>query len=244
MQPTVQEKTRTKSNPDIALQVADLQYKIGLQSILKGITFRLERGEILALLGPNGAGKTTLLKCIAGILPSLGSREIFGQNPAKNYALRKKIGYLGHETFLYSKLSARENLEFYSSLYQVRIDPDRVLKEYELLPSANQMVETFSRGMKQRLSLARTLLSFPELLLLDEPFTGLDQQASLWLHNKLTEMKQNAAIVIASHELKRTGDFSDQVLILKSGRQIFYGNKSELDTDIDEFYRIKTGNQE
>ena len=98
--------------------------------------------------------------------------------------------------------------------------------------------------MKQRLSLARTLLSSPELLLLDEPFTGLDQQASLWLHNKLIELKQNAAIVIASHELKRTGDFSDQLLILKGGRQIFYGSKNELDTDIDEFYRIKTGNQE
>jgi ABC-type multidrug transport system ATPase subunit len=241
MQPTLQEKSKTKSNLDTALHVADLQHKSGLQSLLKGITFELKKGQILGLLGPNGAGKTTLLKCLVGILPHSGIRQIFGENPSKNPRIRSMVGYLGHETFLYSKLSAKENLEFYSSLYHVNINPDRVLEEYGLLPFANQMAETFSRGMKQRLSLARTLLPSPQLLLLDEPFTGLDQEASLWLENKLAEMKQNAAVIIASHDLRKTCENSDQILILRSGRQVFYGNTKELEQDIDALYRITTG---
>jgi heme exporter protein A len=192
------------------------------------------------LLGPNGAGKTTLLKCIGGAIPHLGSKEIFGGNPVKNYAIRRRIGYLGHETFLYSKLSARENLEFYSALYQVETNPDAILDEYQISHAGDQMVETFSRGMKQRLALARALLSSPELLLLDEPFTGLDQQATIWLENRIRELKKTAAVVMATHELKRAAEISDHFLILKAGRQAFYGSREEIDTNIEDFYRIKT----
>jgi heme exporter protein A len=239
MQSTLQEKSTQKSDPDIALSVADLQYKIGLHPILKGIALELQKGEVLALLGPNGAGKSTLLKCLAGILPHLGIRQIFGKNPNKDYILRRRISYLGHETFLYSKLTARENLEFYASLYQVSANPESILAEFQLLYAGNQMVETFSRGMKQRLALARTLLSSPELLLLDEPFTGLDQQASFWLEKKIIELRQSAAIIIATHEMTRTAGIPDRFLILKGGRQIFWGSKDEFDTNIDDFYRAK-----
>lgn len=240
MQPILQETSTRKSDPDIPLRVTDLQYKIGLHSILKGITFELKKGDVLSLLGPNGAGKTTLLKCIGGAIPHLGSKEIFGGNPVKNYAIRRRIGYLGHETFLYSKLSARENLEFYSALYQVETNPDAILDEYQISHAADQMVETFSRGMKQRLALARALLCSPELLLLDEPFTGLDQQATIWLENRIRELKKTAAVVMATHELKRAAEISDHFLILKAGRQAFYGSREEIDTNIEDFYRIRT----
>jgi heme exporter protein A len=240
MQPILQETSTRKSDPDIPLRVTDLQYKIGLHSILKGITFELKKGDVLSLLGPNGAGKTTLLKCIGGAIPHLGSKEIFGGNPVKNYAIRRRIGYLGHETFLYSKLSARENLEFYSALYQVETSPDAILDEYQISHAADQMVETFSRGMKQRLALARALLCSPELLLLDEPFTGLDQQATIWLENRIRELKKTAAVVMATHELKRAAEISDHFLILKAGRQAFYGSREEIDTNIEDFYRIRT----
>lgn len=240
MQSVLQETKPAKSGPDIALRVTDLQFKIGLHSILKGISFELRKGEVLALMGPNGAGKSTLLKCLAGILPHSGVREIFGRNPVKDYGLRSKIGYLGHETFLYSKLSALENLEFYASLYHADVHPVSVLEEYQLSHVANQMVETLSRGMKQRLALARTFLSSPELLLLDEPFTGLDQKSSLWLESKIMQSRKNTAVIMATHELKRAGEVSDHFLIVKGGRQIFFGSKTELDTDIENFYRIKT----
>ena len=233
-------QNHTAPAPDMALRVENLQYKIGLISILKGIQFELRPGEILALLGPNGAGKSTLLKCLAGLLPHAGRSEVFGSNLKRNYALKQKIGYLGHESFLYSKLSALENLRFYSGLYGTSTDLDALLQEYLLSDSAEQLVETFSRGMKQRLALARAMLARPELVLLDEPFTGLDQQSSSLLEKKIRELKGKVTFVIATHELQRAYELSDQLLILKNGRQAFYASKTQIDTEISELYRSKT----
>ena len=234
------EDLATKSVPEIALSVQDLQYRIGLHSILKNVAFEVNEGEVLALLGPNGAGKSTLLKCLAGLLPCKGKKLIFGELPEKNYSLRRKIGYLGHETFLYMKLSARENLLFYSSLYGIRPDVDGILKEYLLADFSEQYVETFSRGMKQRLALARALLSQPELLLLDEPFTGLDQQSCDFLLTKIHDLKGDVAFVVTTHELERAYEIADRFLILKNGRQVFYGRKEEIDLEIHQFYESKT----
>ena len=229
-----------KSDPELALQVKNLQYKIGFTSILKDVSFELRAGEIMALLGPNGAGKSTLLKCLAGLLPHYGEKLIFGQQPKKNYELRRKIGYLGHETFLYQKLTATENLQFYSNLYGVPCDTDATLKEYNLFEARNQFVETFSRGMKQRLALARTLISNPKLLLLDEPFTGLDQQACRMLEDRILELKGKVAVVAATHELDRAQILSDRFCILKNGRLLFLGALQEMNAQLPDFYRVKT----
>ena len=229
-----------KSIPEVALRVENLQFKTGLISILKNIQFEVRKGEALALLGPNGSGKSTLLKCLAGLLPHTGKVEVFGNGSRKDPMRKRKLGYLGHETFLYSKLSAKENLAFYSELYGIDKDLDIVLEEYRLPAFSEQLVETFSRGMKQRLALARTLLSSPELLLLDEPFTGLDQQGSRWLEEKILEQKGTITILMATHELERAGQIADKMIILKSGRQMFFGSPAEMDSEIHEFYRLRT----
>ena len=228
--------------PDPALAVHDLTFKTGYTTILRKIQFELPQGETLLLIGPNGAGKSTLLKCLAGILPHAGEKKIFGRKPKKDYELRKRMGYLGHETFLYMKFSARENLHFYSNLYGVQPDIDKVLAGYDLLNFSEQMVETYSRGMKQKLALARCLLHQPDLVLLDEPFTGLDQQASEILRRTVREMKGRQTIVLTMHELEQGFELCDRVLLLKGGRQAFYGRKEEISGSIRDFYDEKTTN--
>lgn len=232
-----------KSVPEIALRLESLNFKIGLTFLLKGINFELEQGSVLALLGPNGAGKSTLLKCIAGLQPHQGVRRILGRNPYKDYELKSRIAYLAHETFLYPKLSALENLNFYANIYRIKIDPLSVLREYGIESAANQYVETFSRGMKQRLALARTLLTRPDILLLDEPFTGLDDQAQTFLMEKIDELTSRVTIVLITHELERAYQLCDHLLILKNGRQAFFGRKEDVRGDIHHFYRSITGLQ-
>jgi heme exporter protein A len=226
--------------PDPALHVENLSFKTGFTFLLRNIQFQLLPGEVLLLIGPNGAGKSTLLKCLAGLLPHEGKKSIFGNSLKKNYELRKKIGYLGHESFLYSKFSARENLYFYANLYGTSIDIDTVLQDYGLFEAGEQLIESFSRGMKQKLSLARTLLHGPELIFLDEPFTGLDQTASRMLRDKILQLRNNSAIVLTTHELQQGFELCDKLLILKSGRQVFFGPKTEITSDIREFYNTMT----
>lgn len=242
MQPALRtENARPNAlDPEPALRIQDLQYKIGLATILRKLQFHLLPGEVLALLGPNGAGKSTLLKCLAGLLPYTGTREVFGIANRKDERIRRRLGYLGHETFLYSKLSARENLLFYSRLHGITIDTEAILKEYHLTFAGEQLVETFSRGMKQRLALARALLNSPQLLLMDEPFTGLDQEAGELLDSRIRALKGQVAIIMATHELERAESISDRFLILKNGKQVFFGASIEVKQSLPDFYRRVT----
>lgn len=233
---TQQQKTG-RSGPDVILAVRNLSCKIGAGLILKNIQFDLAPGQNLAVLGPNGAGKSSLLKCIAGLLHCSGQAEILGGNLRSNPELKKQVGYLAHETFLYQKLTARENLRFFAELYGQSLDVSSTLNEYSLWDVADQMVETFSRGMKQRLALARTLLNDPKLLLLDEPFTGLDQEATKLLLDKLQDFKRRGAtIVFTTHELERAEQMSDYSLILKNGRQTFFGPNEGRQSTLRELY--------
>jgi ABC-type multidrug transport system ATPase subunit len=222
--------------PDPALSVENLNFKTGYISILRNIHFQLFHGEILLVIGPNGAGKSTLLKCLAGLLPHQGRTEVFGHSLKKNYEMRRKVGYLGHESFLYMKFSARENLSFYADLYGVPVNIPATLTDYQLMEFGEQLVETFSRGMKQKLSLARALLHNPELVFLDEPFTGLDQEASMMLGEKILQLRNKATTVLTTHELEQGFELCDKILILKSGRQVFFGHKEEIGEDIRQFY--------
>ena len=229
-------QNHSSNAPDSALVIHDLNFKTGFFTILRKIDFVLSSGETMLLIGPNGAGKSTLLKCIAGILPHRGEKKIFGADPKKNYEMRKRIGYLGHETFLYLKFTARENLQFYSNLYGVPVDIDSILTEYQLSNFSEQMVETYSRGMKQKLALARCLLHRPDLVLFDEPFTGLDQQAAETLRNQIQQMKGKRTMVIAMHELEQGFDLCDKILLLRGGAQAFFGSKEEIKENIRDFY--------
>jgi heme exporter protein A len=222
------------------LSVRDLTFKAGFNPVLRNISFDLDAGDVLLVIGPNGAGKSTLLKCLAGLLPYQGSSRIFGLSLKKNYELRKKVGYLGHESFLYMKFSARENLLFYSNLFGAKVDLDDLLADYQLSDSSEQLVDTFSRGMKQKLALARTLLHKPELIFLDEPFTGLDQAAAAMLREKVRTLRAQATMILTTHDLEHGFELCDKVMVLKSGRQVFFGPKDEITCDIRQFYYSRT----
>ncbi|HSE39839.1 MAG TPA: heme ABC exporter ATP-binding protein CcmA [Acidobacteriota bacterium] len=232
-------QTQQNFAPDLALQIEFQRFKIGLTTILRDIHFELKRGEVLAILGPNGAGKSTILKLIAGLFKVEGKCIILGSEK-RTEATRRQIGYLGHETFLYDKLTARENLEFFAELYGSRVSIDSLLSSFQLEDVKNQLVQAFSRGMKQRLALTRAMLASPELLLLDEPFTGLDINASVLLEAIVTEQRNKTAIVLTTHELPRAYEIADRFLILKNGKQIFSGDRSEISSGIEEFYRKLT----
>lgn len=223
-------------DPESVLSVRDLHCKIGKLTILKNIRFELKRGEILALLGPNGAGKSTLLKCLSGLLHCNGIVNFAGAPFRRRPDFKRQIGYLAHETFLYQKLSGRENIRFYSQLYGIDTDPDAILADFDLEAAAGQLVETYSRGMKQRLALARATLHHPNLLLLDEPFTGLDPAASELLYSKLLSLR-SGAIIFSTHELERAYKIAGSVLILKNGRQAYYGSVSNISGNLHELYR-------
>ena len=190
------------------------------------------QGEFVTVLGPNGAGKTTLLKTLALVIkPSQGKVYLDGKD-AKDaeITLRQKMGMISHNTFLYDSLSAYENLTFYGKLYQVPDLPkriDEVLKEVGLQYVLHDPVRTFSRGMQQRLSIARAILHDPAILFFDEPYTGLDQHAIDILNGVLARLaSHNRTIFMVTHNYEQGLELSHRVLILNKGR-IVYETKTD-----------------
>jgi heme exporter protein A len=204
-----------------------LRRTFGGVSVLAGVDLVVEGGECVALLGANGAGKTTLLRVLATLLrPSGGTLTLFGEDATlRSPAMLRKIGYVGHESACYGDLTARENLAFYAELYGVGDAAARVdeLVEWTALgTAARRPVRTFSRGMTQRLALARALLHRPELLLLDEPFSGLDPQATATLEALLIDLRQSGhAIVLSTHDVPRAAALASRVVMLHRGRIAF-----------------------
>jgi heme exporter protein A len=204
--------------------------------VLRNITLTLEKGEILAVIGPNGAGKSTFFKCTVGLLqPTSGEILLDGKLVKKKSGeVKQKIGFLGHESFLYNTLSPLENLKFYGKLYKVK-DLDRkandLLKEVGLYLFRDIPIRSFSRGMMQRLAIARVLLPDPEILMLDEPHTGLDQEAVALL-NKIIKKKQasGTSILIISHDFEQVHTLADRVAVLRKGKII---STMALGSDID-----------
>jgi heme exporter protein A len=192
----------------------------GNKLIFKELSFRVEPGAILLVLGPNGAGKSTLLKLLAGLdAPSSGRIErSIGQ---------EKIGYLGHQTFIYPGLSGIENLAFWTKLYGLACTQEELyaaLARVELKRAALERAGCYSRGMAQRLSLARVFLLAPELLLLDEPATGLDQRSAAILEREILAAKtRGASVVWVSHEAERDRRLADAALVIEAGRQRYFG---------------------
>lgn len=205
-----------------AIRARSVEKRFGLAVALRGIDLELSLGESLALLGPNGAGKTTLLRLVAGLTrPSAGELEVAGARAGKP-AARAQVGLIAHSTFLYRELTARENLIFAARLFGVSSPgarADELLAEAELDHVAHRLAGAFSRGMAQRLSIARGLVHDPAVLLLDEPFTGLDGPAAEKLTERLAALRDGQrSLVIVTHDLRRAAELADTALVLAAGR--------------------------
>jgi heme exporter protein A len=209
-----------------AVQARQVEKCFGPVPALRGISFDLAAGEFLTLFGPNGAGKTTLLRILCGaVRPTRGAVLVSGHPVADSDGpWRRRIGLLSHQTFLYPGLSAAENLEFYARLYSLadrRAVVARALEDVGLAERRNDAVRTFSRGMQQRLALARTLLHDPEVVFLDEPYTGLDPHAAAMLNRTLQRLRdERRTVVLVTHNLSQGLEMADRVAVQVRGRWI------------------------
>lgn len=204
--------------------VTDVGRWFGRRKALAGVTFDCRAGDIVGLLGPNGAGKSTLLAILATLLEPSTGRVAYGSATAKDSgpALRARLGVLGHDLYLYPELSARENLTFFGRLYklqEVARRVDEALEQAGLSSRADEAVQGFSRGMRQRVALERALLHQPRLLLLDEPFTGLDQASASALVARLRGLQSlGTLVVVATHDLDVAEGLLTRAVFLRNGR--------------------------
>ena len=207
-----------------------LTKQIGNKKILKGIDLEIGSGEFVTCFGPNGAGKSTTMKILALLSkPSSGTLIIDGQDTKDHGdALRSKVGVISHNTFLYDNLTAGENLHFYGKMYDVPNLKHRVqelLEQVGLVYAANDVVRTFSRGMQQRLAIARSLVHNPPILLMDEPYTGLDEMAKGILSSVLKGLSQSKhTVFLITHDFDQGLEQSDQTLILVGGKIVYRCN--------------------
>ncbi|MDT8317715.1 MAG: ABC transporter ATP-binding protein [bacterium] len=209
------------------IKVSALRKTYGSVDALRGVDLHVKEGEFLTLFGPNGAGKTTLLKTLSTIIkPTSGKVYIDGLDAIEaDHEVRRKIGVISHKTFLYGDLSALENLVFYARMYQLPNPEERareLIEEVGLGGRENHLVETFSRGMEQRLSIARALIHNPHIIYLDEPYSGLDQHASLMLGNLLKKLHTDTrTIIMTTHNIGHGLEISDRIVIQLAGKVVY-----------------------
>jgi ABC-type multidrug transport system ATPase subunit len=215
------------------ISVDEVSRTFGRRRALTRVTFKATRGTVLGLLGPNGAGKSTMLAILATLMrPSSGKVRFGGIDPLTAGApLRSRIGVLGHDLFLYPELTARENLTFFAGLYDLP-DPAGAaldgLRRAGLDDRADDPVGSFSRGMRQRVALERALIHGPRVVLLDEPFTGLDDASARSLVARLNELRAAGCIlIVATHDLDLAEGLLDQVVFLRDGRVVQSVNRPD-----------------
>ncbi|MBI2853158.1 MAG: ABC transporter ATP-binding protein [Chloroflexi bacterium] len=231
-----------------AIRTEGLTKVFGSRMALRGINLEVQQGQSLVIFGPNGAGKTTLIKILATITnPSSGTFSVDGLD-VKNHPedVRRRIGIVTHQTFLYGNLTAYENLEFYSRMFDVPGRKERIHELAEQLGMTYRLhdrVATLSRGMQQRFSIARALLHKPSVMLLDEPETGLDQEALAILWKALPgENERKRTIILATHNLERGLELGDRLVILDRGKIVYDGLREVMDLrNLEEVYRNATG---
>ncbi len=224
--------------------VQKLAKRFGYKMILKGMEFSAEPGEFVGLLGPNGAGKTTFLRILASLSrPTMGLVRVAGyQLPQQAAGVRANLGVLSHQPLLYGDLTGEENLQFFGRMYAVDDLETRigeVLELVDLSKRGHDLVRTYSRGMAQRLAIARAVIHDPDILLLDEPYTGLDQDASAMLDTVLKQIaSQGRTVVMTSHDLVRTADLCSRFDVLSRGKIIASASREEIPQDgLLKFYR-------
>ncbi|MDW8326630.1 MAG: heme ABC exporter ATP-binding protein CcmA [Anaerolineales bacterium] len=216
------------------IETRALTKSFGLRPVLRGLDLEVAAGECVALFGPNGAGKTTLLRILATLSkPTSGLVRVAGFTlPAQAEAARRRLSLLAHQPLLYGDLTAEENLTFYSRLYNLRDGAAQrlaLLERVGLAARRRDLVRTFSRGMWQRLALARALLSHPEVLLMDEPYTGLDPAGAALLDDVLAEVKaRGCAVLLTMHDIAHGLALADRALILTHGKITFTAQRGQV----------------
>ncbi len=230
------------------IEVRKLVKLFGAKKVLRGLDFRVEEGEFVALLGPNGAGKTTFLRILASLSrPTAGDVRVAGYRlPSQAAAVRARLGVVTHQPLLYGDLTAEENLRFYGRMYGLEDISRRiefVLGLVGLLPRRRDLVRTFSRGMQQRLAIGRAILHDPDVLLFDEPHTGLDQDACNMLDHVLREVAaRGRTVVMTSHDLARVENLASRFDVLSRGVIAASVGRGKLKGNILDFYRDALAN--
>ncbi len=226
------------------IEAKNICRSFGRRDVLKDVSFTLEKGGFLSIFGPNGAGKTTLVKILSTLLsPSSGEVHIAGikldDDPTD---IRKQIGLISHQPLLYLDLSAYENLIFYGTLYGVddlEERAEKLLEQVELTHRRHDLVRTFSKGMQQRLTIARSLIHGPSILFLDEPHSGLDPHAMDILDGLIESIRADHTFVMVTHNLRKGLDLGSAAMIIEDGRIIFHKGKQDIDeTEFEEVYRV------
>ena len=216
-----------------AIGLENIQKSLGNRKVLKGISFTVEMGDIFGYLGPNGAGKTTTIRIILGLYKvDSGNLDVLGQD-IESSETRRKIGFVLDLDGLYDGMTARENLIFYSRIYGMVIDKKRInqlLDIVELTGRGDDKVHTYSTGMRQRLALARSMVHDPEILVLDEPTSGVDPSGQIQIRNILLNLahKENKTIILSSHNLDEVQRICNRIAIIDRGEIKLYGELESL----------------
>ena len=221
------------SRVHFAIETRSLVKSFGNSKVLRGLDLKVAEGTTLAIFGPNGAGKTTLIKTLASVMHPTGGSILIDGLDMKEHAgeVRARLGLLAHQSYLYGALSAEENLTFYGKMYGVASLQDRIgeiLSAVGLSHRRHDRVATFSRGMQQRLSLARALLHRPSILLLDEPDTGLDPQGLAAMWSIIRKDSPTRTVIFTSHNFERALAVCDEVAVLARGKISYTARTCEL----------------
>jgi heme exporter protein A len=219
------------SNPAAVMEADSVARAFGARRAVDGVSLSVHAGECLAVFGPNGAGKTTLLRLLGGLLkPSSGTARIAGEKVPGGPAIRRRIGLISHRTLLYDALTARENVEFFARLYEVA-DPGaaatRALDRMKIADRAATPVRALSRGMKQRVSIARATVHGPGVVLADEPFAGLDVTGATALSELLGELRSSgAALLLVTHNIDEGLSLATHAAIMHEG-QLLHNSRAD-----------------
>jgi len=226
------------------IEVRLLIKRFGIKPVLKGLDFQVQPGEFVAILGPNGAGKTTLLRILASLSrPTSGEVRVMGYSlPGQAAEIRRRLGVVSHQPLLYGDLNAEENLRFYARMYGISHLESRVKEVLALVgleKRQRDLVRTFSRGMQQRLAIGRAVLHDPQVILFDEPHTGLDQDASAMLDGLLREVAaRGRTVVMTSHDLHKAAGLASRIDVPSRGVIVSSAQRRDLElAQLADFYR-------
>lgn len=225
--------------PETLVEFKKVNKKYGHIHALRDVSVSLNKGEFVSVFGPNGAGKSTFLKLLCTMTAPTSGQILYEGTPLNKLedSFRSRFGVISHQPFLYSELTAMENLRFYAKMYGVQNIGERIkvlLDKVELYKRRNDRVRGYSRGMLQRLSITRALLHDPEIVILDEPYTGLDTHASDILTRILVELfDEHKTIMMVTHNMKQGYDAASRLAIIKGGQLVF--NEEKANIGINEF---------